>query len=72
MEHPPLTNKHKDFLARASNGPVEMSNAEQKALGLSDLGILAQAGYLRIDQTYTDPDMEKWRYKWTRTDKPLP
>lgn len=72
MEHAPLTQKHKDFLARLETAPVEMSIAEQNAHGLSDLGFLEQAGYARGAQTYADPDVGKCRYTWSRTDKPIP
>ena len=69
MEHAPLTDTHKAFLAELEGGPIELSIDEQNSRGLPDLGFLEQAAYVQSVQTYADPDIGKCRYRWTRTAK---
>lgn len=72
MQTAPLTEAHKEILDSIAEEPLEISTEEQIDQGLKDLGFLGQSGYLTVEQTYTDPDMAKCRYRWTRTDKPIP
>lgn len=71
LEHAPLTQQHIDFLNNAENGPIELSTIDKMDQGL-ELEFLADAGYLLCEQTYVDPVPANNRYRWTRTDKPIP
>jgi hypothetical protein len=72
MDHSPLTQRQKDILNQIAAAPLEISTGDQIAQNLQDLGFLGQAGYLNTVQTYADPDLNQARYRWTRTDKPIP
>lgn len=69
MKHPPLTQQQIDILDQIPAEGIELTVAEQQERGWSDLGYLGQCGYLLTEQTGTDPSMNKWTYKWTRTEK---
>ena len=69
MKHPPLTQQQIETLDKIPAEGIELTIAEQKGPDWADLGYLGQCGYLLVEQTGTDPNMDKWTYKWTRSDK---